>query len=101
MDPRRTSDQEICGALKSPRLNFVGAERGYADLGHPDRHGYPLLNFGDLLRPLLDLPQIPVQRETMHRDRIDVIEHTARFHVLHEAWIDRRDAAEHTRKRRV
>ena len=46
-------------------------------------------------RPLVDLPEVPVERKSVHGDGVDMVEHTMVLHLLHERRIDRRDAAKH------
>src|SRR5689334_12937848 len=75
MDARCSSSQELCGPPNAPVLHFIGAERGYANLGHPDREGNDFLDFGKLFRPLIDFPEIPVERKAMDGYRIDMREH--------------------------
>src|SRR4051812_31470054 len=98
MNPRRSAPEELYGPLQSPVLNFFRAKRRHPDLGHPHRninHGF---DFGDLVRPLLDLPEIPIERKTMHRDGIEMLEHAIRLHAVHESRIDRGHATEYTDK---
>src|SRR3954469_3250655 len=99
MYPRSPACEQFCRAANAPVLNFFGAERGYADFCHPNRQRHERLNLGDLVRPLVDLPQIPVKRKAMHGDDVDMFENTLRLHVFYERRVDRRDAAEHPRQR--
>src|SRR5215212_5066562 len=89
MDPWGPAGKKFCGPAHAPVLNFFSAERRYADLGHPDRQGHDGLNFGELVRPLIDLPQIPVEREAVHGDDINMVENALCLHVLNEGWVDR------------
>src|SRR5215217_8748848 len=75
MDARRSPDEKLGGAFEAPRLHLFGAEAGDADLADPDwqvGHGADFIELG---RPLVDLPQVPVDWEAVHRDGVDVIEH--------------------------
>jgi hypothetical protein len=101
VDARRAADQQFSRAIEAPGLDLLGAEARHADLRDPDRtigHGPDLLN---LCRPFVDRPQVPIERKPVHRDRIDVIEHTFAGHVGDKVRIDGRNAAENARQRRV
>lgn len=46
----------------------------------------------------MDLPEVPVEWETMGRNGVDVVEHALRFHKSEEVRINRRNSAEHARE---
>ena len=82
MDDRRPPDQQLGGTLEPEHLDLLGAEGRDADLGDPDRQvgdGLDLLQLG---RPLIELPVVPVEREAVHRDRVDLRQHAPARHVL-------------------
>ena len=101
MDPRRLADEKLGRPFQSPDLDLLGAEGRDADLADPDRQVGDGADLVDLRRPFVDLPQVPVEREAVHGDRVDVVEHPLVRHVADEGGIDRRHAAEHARKRGV
>ena len=68
-------DQQLGRAPSAELLHLLGAEGGDADLGHPDRQVGDRLDLVQLVRPLVDLPVVPVEREAVHRDHVDVVEH--------------------------
>ena len=100
VDARRLADQKLGRPLQAPDLDLLGAEGRDADLADPDRQVGDGADLVDLRRPFVDLPQVPVEREAVHGDRVDVVEHALVRQVADEAGIDRRHAAEHARKRR-
>src|SRR6185312_17562796 len=63
MDTRRPADEQLGGARETPFLHFLGAEAGDADLRDPDRQVGHRADLLDLGRPLVDHPEIPIERE--------------------------------------
>ena len=54
----------------------------------------------ELVRPLVDHPVVPVEREAVHRDRVQIIERALGREAADELGVDRRNAAEHARQAR-
>src|SRR5438874_11856333 len=52
----------------------------------------------ETLRPFVQHPVIPIERETMHGNRLKQLQHTEILHPLDKSGIDRRNAAEHARQ---
>ena len=72
------------------------SEVGDAAFGDPDR---PVRHYGadvlEPLRPFVDRPQVPVEREAVHGYGIDGVHRPVLDHQPHEVGIDRRHAAQH------
>ena len=99
---RHPADQQLGGAVDAEDLHFFRSERSHTHLGHPDRLALRNgLDLGDLGRPLVDLPQVPVQREAMHRQRVDRRKDAMRLDLAHPVRIDGRHAAENARDVRI
>src|SRR5438445_2384274 len=94
VDPRRAPLEQRCGALQAPGLHFLRAERGYSDFGHPDRQIGHRMNLVELLRPVMDRPQIPIEGKAVNGDHLHMIENPEASHPLYEARVERRSAAE-------
>jgi hypothetical protein len=95
MDARGAADQQLGGALQAELLHLFGSEGGNPDLRDPDRQLGARRDLRQLIGPLVDHPVVPVERETVHRHRVHLVENALTLHVLDEQRVDRRDAAEH------
>jgi hypothetical protein len=62
----RLADEQLGGALQAESLDLLGAEGADADFRHPDRLVGDGADLVDLGRPVVDGPQVPVQREAVH-----------------------------------
>src|SRR4051812_1314242 len=94
MNARGFSAQEFSRASQAPGLHFFGPEARDAHLRDPDRergNGPDLVELG---RPIADLPQIPVKRESVYGEHVDLVEDALGAEVDDEARIDWRDTAE-------
>ena len=89
MNPLRVTGEKLDRALHAPGLDLIGAKGRYADLGYPHRERNERLNLRNLVGPFLDFPQIPVERKTVYRHRVNVVEHAAPFQVFNKTGIDR------------
>lgn len=56
----KTRQQFSCVFLPK-RLHLFGTKSGYPDFCDPDRQVGDGFDFGDLLRPVADLPKIPIK----------------------------------------
>ena len=101
MDAGGTAEEELGGAAEAEFLHLLGAEGRDPHLGHPDRQVGQRLDLGQPLGPLVDLPVVPVEREAVHGDGVDVVEHPLLFHVEDELGVDRRDPAQDAGERAV
>ena len=70
MDALDPSGQKIGRSLQPELLHLLGAKGRNAHLRHPQRKRGHLLDFGELARPLVDLPVIPVERKSVYGDHI-------------------------------
>ena len=61
--------QQLDRALHAKILNFLRAKGGAPNLGHPNRLAGNLGGFGDAVRPLVDVPMVPVQRKAVNAYR--------------------------------
>ncbi len=95
VDARRLAFEQLGGAGEAPSLHLLRAKGGDADLRHPHGQGGHGLDLGDLRRPILERPQVPVERKAVHGDGVDRVEHAVPGHAGDEAGIDGRHAAEH------
>src|SRR5690606_5267133 len=95
VDARRTPDEQLRRALDPPGLHFLSAETRHADFRDPYRALRERLDLTQALRPCIDLPEIPVEREAVHGEHIDVRESSLAIEQPQELRIDRRDSAEH------
>src|SRR3982751_6226424 len=84
MNPGGPASEEICRPLQSPGLHFFRSKGRYSDFGNPHWNINHCFDFGDLVRPLLDLPEIPIEWKAMHGNGIDMLEHAAGLHAFHE-----------------
>ena len=72
------AEQQFRCAFQSEDLHLVGAKRRRACLRHPDwlmRYRADLI---DLLRPLIDLPVVPVEGKAVHCHHIDLVDQPVR-----------------------
>ena len=69
-------------------------------LGDPDRQVGQRRNFIEFGRPFLDPPQIPIERKSVDRHDIDLVEDADARHPLQEQGIDRQ-LFSHQRKLRL
>ena len=95
VDARGAADQQLGGALQAPFLNLLGAERGDAYFAYPDGHFRTGLDAGELVRPFVQQPVVPVQREAVHGNRVQLFHHALRLQHAQEVRVYRRHAAEH------
>ncbi len=87
--------EQFGGALQTKDLDLVRAKGGDADLGDPDGEvGYGA-DFGELFGPVINLPVVPIERETMNGDCIEVFEQAVALEELDESGINGRYPAEH------
>ena len=91
-------EQQLFRSLQAKHLHFVGTKRRDADLRHPDRQVRHCANFVQLFGPVIDLPMVPVERETMHRDGVEMVEQPIVFQQRDEDGINRRNAAQYQRQ---
>src|SRR4051812_26149366 len=101
MNAWHESLEQFCCAGETPRLHLVGAKGRDAHFADPDGQGGHRADFIDLFWPFVDLPQVPVERESVNGDDVHLFEHAQILQAHDERWIDGRDAAEHARKCRV
>jgi hypothetical protein len=52
-------------------------------------------------RPFIDLPEIPVEREAVHRYCVDLVKNALPFEVADEVNVDRRHSAENPHQART
>jgi hypothetical protein len=98
MDSGSFPDQEFGSAFQPPNLNLVGSKGRDAHLADPDRFVRHSVDFVELGWPLMDLPQVPVEREAMHGYDVDMIENPAVLEITDESGVDRRHASEYARQ---
>src|SRR3546814_8491753 len=83
VDARHPPDQQFGGAVEAEDLHFLRAEGADADLRHPDRLvGRHRLDLRDPGRPVVERPEVPVEREAVHRHDIRSEEHTSELQSL-------------------
>ena len=68
VDARRLADQQFGGALQPPVLHLLGPEGRDADLADPDRQARSRPGSRRSWRPVVERPQVPVERKAVHRD---------------------------------
>ena len=100
-DARHAAEQQLGGAAQAEHLHLLRPEGADADFGHPDGLVRHRLDLGDLGRPFVDRPQVPVEREAVHRDDIHRVQRAVPFHAAHPGRIDGRHAAQHAGDRRI
>src|SRR5438270_6466800 len=93
--------KQLRGALQTEDLNLFSAERRNAGFRHPNWFASDRADFLDLLRPIMDLPVVPIQREAVHGDNIDRVKDSIRTQELNEMRINGRDAAQDQRQLRI
>ena len=89
MDAGCLADQQLRGAIQAPDLHLLGPEGGDADLAHPDRLVGDGADLVDPRWPFMDLPEVPVEREAVHRHGVHMVQHAVIAHPVHKAGIDR------------
>src|SRR5690349_7006464 len=91
VNPRGSSEQKVRSLFYAPGLNLFRTEARNAGLGHPDGHMGDVLDFLQLGRPFVDLPEIPVERKAVNGKRIDMVEDPLALEIADEVRIDRRN----------
>src|ERR1051325_2406253 len=97
MDSRNATNKQFRCSTQTKFLNFFRAEAAYTNFGNPYRQISDSLNLTDSIRPFVDRPVIPIQRETMESDHFEVIEYAEALHARNEFGIDWRNPAEDPR----
>src|SRR5215217_853091 len=92
VDPGDSPDQKLGGSLQPELLNLLRAKGRDPNFGDPDRKVGDLVNLAELVGPLVNGPVVPVQREPVYRDYIELVEHAEPAQCLNEVGIDRRDS---------
>ena len=80
MDALHAPGEQLRRALEAELLHLLGAERRDAHFRHPEGQLGDGADLVQLVRPLVDLPVVPVEREAVHRDDVHVIEHALLLH---------------------
>src|SRR5690606_15364265 len=99
-DALHTVSQQLLRTTQAEQLYLIGAERGYAYFGHPDRLGRDCLYLANPIRPLVQPPVVPVQREAVNGHDVHVVEYTVRIQPPEEVRIDGRHSPENDRNSR-
>src|SRR5690606_17167779 len=94
LDAGGAATKKLCRPVEAPDLHFFRPETRHPDFTYPERQIGNGADFLQLLWPFTDLPQVPVERKAMHRDRVEPLQNTEILHALHEAWINRRYSAQ-------
>ncbi len=93
--------QQFRRALQTEDLDFIRPERRYADFRHPDGQRGHRPDFIQFLRPIVDLPMVPIQREAMHRHAVQMVEQAIALQQGNELRINGRDSAQDQGQRRA
>jgi hypothetical protein len=86
--------QQFTCPLQTEHLDFIRPEGRNTHLRHPDRQMGDCPDLVKLLGPIIDLPMVPIQRETMHRHAIQVIQQMIALQQRDKIGINGRDPAE-------
>src|ERR1044071_8885707 len=74
MNSRRPADEQLRRPAQAELLHFFGAKARDPHFGHPQRQVADSGNFLEPLGPLVNLPMIPVERESMQGDHVEAVE---------------------------
>jgi hypothetical protein len=100
VNARRSSGEQLRRLFHAPSLNFFRAEARDAYFGHPHRKIRHRVDRRKPLRPLINLPKIPIERETVNGNHIHILENAFRCEGANEMFVDRRDAAKNPQQAR-
>ncbi len=100
MDAGRTADQQLGSPLQTEFLYLLRSEARRPNLGNPYGKTAGGGDLGKLRRPLVDHPEIPVERKPVHRHDIDPIQCAFAGEIGDEQRIDRRNTAQYPRQTR-
>src|SRR5258708_5444168 len=98
MDTRRTGRKKLDPPPEAPGLNLLSPEAGDADLAHPDGQIRDRADFIDLGRPIIQLPEIPIEWKAVHGHDIHMVEQAFALHVPDELRVDRRNPSQNLGK---
>src|SRR6185437_1224460 len=101
MDALSAPHQQIRSPPHPEGLHLFGAERRSSNLQHPHRLARHCARLRHPLRPLVDLPVVPVQRKPMHAGYIDMLNNPEAHHHPQKVAIARRNSAKHDGQLRV
>jgi hypothetical protein len=94
------ADQQLGGTLQTEFLDLLGSKTRCPNLGNPYRKTAGEGDLGELRRPLVDHPKIPVEREPVYCHDIESLQRALAGEVGDEQRIDRRNTAQYTRQTR-
>src|SRR5437868_14400474 len=95
MDSLSAADQQLRRSLEAELLYLFRAERRHADFRNPDRQRSDFLYLADPLRPFIYIRMVPIEREPVQCNRVDIIQAALRPHFSNVPGIDRLDSAQH------
>lgn len=74
--PVRVANQQLTGPLNAESLHFIRTEGGYSHFRHPNGQIRYRSDFVQFLRPIVDLPMVPIQWKAMYSHCIQISQQT-------------------------